>query len=111
MRKGLRQKDPLSPYLFLICVEGFSRLLQLAKTEVSIEGAKIGRKGPMLTHLFFAEDSTLFGKASQGITAMKKVINEYEQMSGPLVNFDKYLICFSNNLNEATKIQLREFWE
>ena len=56
-QRGIRQGDPLSPYLFLLCSEGFSNLLQKAVTEKKIEGMKITRQGPRLTHLFFANDS------------------------------------------------------
>lgn len=39
--RGLRQGDPLSPYLFLICAEGFSALLNAAEASGDIEGVKI----------------------------------------------------------------------
>lgn len=58
--RGLRQEDPLSPYLFIICTEGFSRLLNLAKTNGQIAGAKIDRRGLTITQ-FFVDDIILFG--------------------------------------------------
>ncbi|KAA3488699.1 reverse transcriptase [Gossypium australe] len=58
------KEERLSPYLFLICAEGFSTLLNMANREDKIKGAKVGRSGMALTHLFFADDSILFEEAT-----------------------------------------------
>jgi hypothetical protein len=53
-QRGLRQGDPLSPYLFLLCAEGLSVLLQQAKLEGAIRGVKICHRAPNISHLLFA---------------------------------------------------------
>ena len=60
--RGICQGDPLSPYLFLLCVEGLSTLIQSAVDRGQMEGVKIYRGGPRLSHLFFADDSLIFCK-------------------------------------------------
>ena len=47
---GLRQGDPLSPYLFLLCAEGLSSLIRKAAMEEKINGISICRRGPQLSH-------------------------------------------------------------
>ena len=61
---GICQGDPLSPYLFLLCSEGLHRMIQKATERGEIQGVSIYRNGPKLTHLFFADDSLLFCKAT-----------------------------------------------
>jgi hypothetical protein len=50
--RGLRQGDPISPYLFLICAEGLNGLLNKAASNGEIHGVSICRRSPKLTHLF-----------------------------------------------------------
>lgn len=58
--RGLRQGDPLSPYLFLLCVEGLSDALINAAAVGDIHGSQICHSAPIVTHLLFADDSFLF---------------------------------------------------
>ena len=58
--KGLRQGDPLSPYLFLFCANVLSIELMKAERNKEIKGVKLGRQGQTFMHLLFADDSLLF---------------------------------------------------
>jgi hypothetical protein len=48
--RGLRQGDPLSPYLFLLCAEGFSSLLNKGDVDGSLKGLKLCSTAPSLNH-------------------------------------------------------------
>ena len=81
--RGLKQGDPLSPFLFLFCTEGLHSLIQHAVASGHIRGVSICKKGPRLTHLFFANDSLLFCRAS--IAECHKIhalLGSYERASG-----------------------------
>ena len=58
--RGLRQGDPLSPYLFLVCAIGLQGLIHKAEADGSLRGVSICRNGPCVSHLFFADNSVLF---------------------------------------------------
>ncbi|KAA3471337.1 reverse transcriptase [Gossypium australe] len=105
-QRGLRQGDPPSPYLFLICAEGFSLLIAMARREGRLVGTKVGRGNVLVSHLFFVDDRVLFGEASiEGANKKKNVIKDYEKVSGQLVNIDKLMIYFSKNVNSETQEQ------
>ena len=55
-------RDPLSPYLFLLCANILSISLTQAEASNDLKGVKVGRNGISFTHLLFANDSLLFFK-------------------------------------------------
>ena len=58
--RGIRQGDPLSPYLFLLVSEGLNGLIQHAVEGGQIEGFALCRSGPKISHLFFAPMTASF---------------------------------------------------
>ena len=58
--QGLRQEDPLSTYVFLMCANILSISLSQAKNLKKIKGIKVGRNGLSFSHLLFVDDSLLF---------------------------------------------------
>lgn len=96
--RGLRQGDPLSPYLFLLCVEGLSALMQTAEREGRISGVPIAVGGTRLSHLFFADDSPLFCRANpMEWSTIPDLLNLYERASGQQLNAAKTSVFFSRN--------------
>jgi hypothetical protein len=102
--RGLCQGNPLSPYLFLLCAEGLYSLLQRAKNAGNIHGVSISRSGSKLTHLFFADDSLLFCKATTNeIRCIQDILMKYELASGQQVNRQKTTLFFSNSTPQHIK--------
>lgn len=61
---GLRQGDPLSPYLFLLISKGLSSLLQKSIISNCFRGISIAPTSPIISHLFFADNSILSTSAT-----------------------------------------------
>ena len=98
--RGLRQGDPLSPYLFILVADAFSKMLQKKVQERKIHGAKASRSGPEISHLFFADDSLLFTRASpQECIVIVDILNKYELASGQKINYEKSEVSFSRGVS------------
>ena len=77
-RRGLRQGDPLSPYLFVICMEYLSGLILDRVEKKQWEGIKASPNGPTITHLFFADDLILFDNADKvNCATILEVLEEF----------------------------------
>ena len=88
--RGLRQGDPLSSYLFLLCMEAFSALISVASNRNLLNGMSICRGCPRVTHLFFADDNLFFCKAeSAEVSKFVEILKFFEAASGQKINMDK----------------------
>lgn len=106
--RGLRQGDPLSPYLFLLCVEGLSLSLKKAAGNGVIHGCCISPTAPSITHLLFADDSFLFFKATaEEANSIKQILHSYEMLSGQAVNFQKSAVFFSANVRRDKQEEIK----
>jgi hypothetical protein len=102
--RGLRQGDPISPYLFLLCAEGFSGLLHHAEATNGIKGIKLAQTAPTVNHLLFADDSLLFVEATkEGAASIRSILQKYEECLGQAINREKLPVMFSYNTSRRMK--------
>ncbi|GKU91159.1 hypothetical protein SLEP1_g5069 [Rubroshorea leprosula] len=88
--KGIRQGDPLSPFLFLIVAEGLNGLMSTAVEKELYKGVMIGNGATMVSHLQFADDTIFFGEATEdNIRVVKSIMRIFEMASGLKINFGK----------------------
>jgi hypothetical protein len=93
--RGLRQGDPLSPFLFLFVADGLSTLLQNEVNRHTIEPVRVCQSAPGVSHLLFADDSLLFFKAQESQELkVKEILDTYADSTGQLINPEKFSIYF-----------------
>ncbi|XP_058784057.1 uncharacterized protein LOC131658822 [Vicia villosa] len=109
-QRGLRQGDPLSPYLFILCAEILSGMFKMAANSKVFHGIKVARHAPTISHLFFADDNLLFSRANEFEAArILGILHRYQNASGQLVNVEKSEVSFSGNVSAASKEAIRSF--
>ena len=107
--RGLRQGDPISPYLFLLCSEGFTGLILEATRNKRLSKISICRNCPTVTHLLFADDSILYYKASgQESRELLRILQKYEETLGQKINTDKSSVLFSRNTKEEKRKEVKD---
>ena len=81
--RGIRQGDPLSPFLFIIMAEAFGRAVSDAYKKWKISSIPITRNLPHLAHQQYADDTILPGKSSvQEALGYKSILQTYMDASG-----------------------------
>ncbi|MCI01894.1 RNA-directed DNA polymerase (Reverse transcriptase), partial [Trifolium medium] len=107
LERGLRQGDPLSPFLFLLADEGLNMLMQVMVETSVFTGYRMGMQDSItVSHLQFVDDTLLLGSKSwANVRGLRAVLVLFELMSGLKVNFNKSMLVGVNIsdswLNEA----------
>jgi hypothetical protein len=102
--RGIRQGDPLSPYLFIICVEALIAQLSHKERVGQLKGVPTSPKGPRINHLFFADDSLLFCRASPvEWHRLEAILELYERAFGQMLNRENTSVFFSRNTCDTNK--------
>ncbi|KAK2365796.1 hypothetical protein QL285_079253 [Trifolium repens] len=100
--RGLRQGDPLSPYLFILVAQGLSALIHRSVAQGDMHGVKICRGAPVVSHLLFADDCFLFCRANIAESnQLLKILKTYEEASGQDINPQKSEVFISRNISQA----------
>ena len=104
--RGVRQGDPLSPYLFILCLERLSLKLEEAVRDKLLHPISF-RGRVRLSHLFFTDDIFLFIHAkAKDCTKLSHILQEFCATSGQLMSVTKSHLWFSPNTPRHCKDQV-----
>lgn len=110
--RGLQQGDPLSPFLFVLCAQGLSFILQHHIKRNSLQGIHMGLEAPMISHLFFADDNLVFFKATMGNSLIiRSCLVDYGKASWQIVNFEKSAVTFSPSTRDLIRRSIAEVFK
>ncbi|KAM6543834.1 hypothetical protein CsatB_008281 [Cannabis sativa] len=102
--RGIRQGDPLSPYLFLLVVEGLSVIIPSKEHLALFKDISICRSSPSISHMLFADDSLLFTQVSHHNSSyIQDILSTYNKAMGQFVNLAKSSVLFSRNTSHHDK--------
>ncbi|KAK4262419.1 hypothetical protein QN277_027981 [Acacia crassicarpa] len=103
-QRGLRQGDPISPLLFVLCMDKLSHVICDAVDDGSWKPMATSKQGPKVSHLMFADDLLLFGVATEAQAAcMMDCLDVFSKASGAKVNPTKSSIFFSPKVSNLSK--------
>lgn len=106
--RGIRQGDPLSPFLFILCAEALVSCLNRSEEEGRLHGIKLTASCPSIHHFLFADDSLLLCKANRAeAEEIMACLRLYGEASGQQVNTAKSSVIFGAKVPENVKEEVK----
>ena len=97
--QGIREGDPLSPYLFVMCMEWLVHRIDWEVSQHRWEPIPVCRHGPKILNLLFADDLVLFAEATTDqARIISQCLEEFCAKSGQKINHAKSRVPFSANM-------------
>jgi hypothetical protein len=95
--RGIRQGDPLSPFLFVIMVEGLGCYIKASVEDGSLKGLPLHNLQPAPSHSQFVDDTLLLNTpTAQEANKLKIILTDFAEASGTSLNLDKSQLYFFN---------------
>lgn len=102
--RGTRQRDPLSPYLFVLFIERLFQMIEVVVSGKRWQPIQVARRGPKVSHLAFTDDLILFAEANiEQAKLIKTILSLFCDSSGQKVSLDKTRVFFSKNVGWEVK--------
>lgn len=107
--RGIRQGDPLSPYIFVMCMERLYQTIEESIIQERWKPIRASRDGPLLSNLFFADDAVLFAEANiEQAGIIKDCLDRFCDASGQKLSLPKSRVYLSNNVEGAMQEQINK---
>ena len=107
---SIRQGDPLSPFLFLLCLNHLSLSLDQALHTKRLSPIRVGCRPIGFNHILFADDIFLFAKANiQECTTLFNLFSSFCEVSGQIYSATKSKLFFSRNTSSETQRDISSF--
>lgn len=105
--RGLRQGDPISPLLFILSKETFSKGLSKLYSIGTLKPFKVPRDCPSISHLLYANDVLLFANGEKrNLEKLLNFIKQYESASGQKLNSAKSKFYVHHSVPEARRTMI-----
>ena len=101
IKRGVRQGDPLSPYLFVLDIE---ILTSCIRSDDNIRGIKLGKNE--IKQVLYADDITLFLQDRESVKRVQQIFEAFEKISGLKVNKEKTNFVWLGKETEISGVQL-----
>ncbi|KAG7552930.1 Reverse transcriptase domain [Arabidopsis thaliana x Arabidopsis arenosa] len=108
--RGIRQGDPLSPFLFILCAEALVHIMNKAELEGRLTGMRLTPSCPSVQHLLFADDSFFLCQATlKECEEFLRCIHLYGAASRQEINFKKSAITYGKKLDPYMRRLISSF--